>query len=674
MKKTSTVVFLVLVLMITSCTPETIDTPSVFTEVPNPAVTSTSTTSIKESPTALPTRLPTNTPYPPMPDVTPIYIGTPVTQSEEPISADNLERLAQVAQWGRGDISSVRFTPDGKSFVVGSDLGLTVYELGNLQAPPAWIPFESPILYQEMYFNDNGQYLILVNAKTSEKIEFKTGLSANPKDVTWLRPQVSKNNYSNLLVLSWDRSKKFQSIFSYEFNEEIFSEEVVTRKVLDESGKLLYEMPDDIPYVTYRDRVEPEGCDLGVFSPCGNALMALAMAPKQVEFSPLGDTFAVLYTVPSLWSSSSYNFLRVYDAEDGSFVMSMGGQEHPISSFAYTADSRSIGLAYLDGSVQIWDIGAFQARFGARHMNALINSVSYTSDSQYLLIQRRDELEIRRTSDGSMIGRFDAITYAVSPTENLVAIGDQGGMVRIRRIDNGENLLVFQAHEDLIYSIAFSKDGLYLATGGRDCDVKMWDAKTGKLLHYFEETRIDAYDLGSNSRIFAYHMEFIPNTDTVVGFGSWGTAVAWNINSGATKYVIQSAPLDYYNGMWTIKPHFPEFFGVDLAGNRFFINESGYDIDTGELTEQNEPLTAPKDCFAIGPKSLDEKLTFTLGYESREGQICVLNTDTRELIRTIPVEKTPSNYFVEWLYISPDGKQLLVTTVSGVSYIYQIIP
>lgn len=605
--------------------------------------------------------------------VIPVLIGTPIASGKQPIASENIDRIAQVAQWGRGQIQGVRFSPDGKFFVLGTALGLTVYDMNNLEAPPDWVSFDVPHLFNAMYFSEDGQHLLFLSGDESQIREFSTGKAKSPTGVNWIKPLNDFGSFYDVTVRSPDGSMEFRSRFKYEYNERLFSEEYVVREMYNDTGDLLYVMPDDIPYITYDDRVEPEGCDLGVFSPCGNALMSLAMSPGQTEFSPLGDTFAILYTVPSLGGSEKFSFLRIYDSSDGSFIMSLGGREHPISAFAYTPDAKSIGVAYLDGSVQIWNIGGDQARFGARHMNASIGFLAYTSDSKYLLIQRNDELEIRQTTDGSMIGRFDAAAFAISPRENIVAIGDDEGMVRIRRIDTGENVLVFQAHSDMIYSVTFSDDGLYLATGGRDCDVKMWDAKTGQLLHYFEETRIDAYDIGSNSRIFSYSMKFIPNTDRVIGFGSWGTAVVWDIDSGATQYVIQSQPLEFYNGMWTVKPHFPEYFWVDQQLKRFYINEVGYDLETGDTVDQITPAPAPEGCWAAGPKTLDGRFMITRGYNIHEGELCVLDTDTRELVKLIQVVPLGDAYFVDWPYMSPDGTQLLVTTTTGVILVYQVI-
>jgi WD40 repeat protein len=323
---------------------------------------------------------------------------------------------------------------------------------------------------------------------------------------------------------------------------------------------------------------------------------------------------------------------------------------------------------FVDGSLVLWDIKNARNAFGARHMNAPIERVEYSKNSEYLLIQRGEEVEVRLTSNGNLLYRFNAVDFAVSPIGSLAAFGEADGTVRIRNLETGKGIREIKAHEDRIYSLAFSPDGNYLASSGRDCDIKLWDVNTGKLLHYFEETTVDAYEIDEPSRIFSTYLKFIPNKNMVVGFGSWGTVVNWNVNSGATNYVIQSEALQYYNGMITIKPHFPEFFTVDDPNNRFYINENGFDLTTGEgLGAYQAPANLPEGCAPVGPKSIDQKLLFTLGVETHDGEICVLNAETMELLDLVLVP------WANWLYLSPDGKQLIVTAGSGIVYVIQVV-
>ncbi|MGB8252872.1 MAG: hypothetical protein WCF08_06625, partial [Anaerolineaceae bacterium] len=216
-----------------------------------------------------------------------------------------------------------------------------------------------------------------------------------------------------------------------------------------------------------------------------------------------------------------------------------------------------------------------------------------------------------------------------------------------------------------------------------DCMIKLWDVYTGELDHYFEATSANGYEGGpplegetdSNSRIFIYSIVFVEGTDQVLGFGSWGTVVSWDIESGATNYVVYSAPLEFYGGMMTIKPHYPESFSVDVDNQLFYINSKSYDLNTGKiLGEYDSTQGTPDGCAESGPVTTDSKLMFTMGYESRDGQVCVIDTQSMSLIQIIPVIPNPSYKFsVAGFFLSPDGKSLIVATTMGTVNLYRII-
>jgi hypothetical protein len=161
----------------------------------------------------------------------------------------------------------------------------------------------------------------------------------------------------------------------------------------------------------------------------------------------------------------------------------------------------------------------------------------------------------------------------------------------------------------------------------------------------------------------------------MIGFGSWGTVASWNPDTGATQFVVPSAPLDFYQGMTTIKPHFPEWFGVDVAGNRFMIDDNAYDLKTGAaLGEINLPQNAPAGCASKGERSKDGGLLFTRGYDNYYGRICVLDAATMQLLETI--ESVPhgdyDNLGPLWPILSPNGRTLYFPTQDGAVLVYQV--
>jgi WD40 repeat protein len=617
-----------------------------------------------------------------VPSVTPTdtisLIGTVLPEISETIGADTYQRLKRVGQWGRGSILGVGFSPDGKSFVAISELGWSIYNMGELDQPPQWVGFDRLLLFDEFAFSSDGTMIKFTSSDyqgdTVQLRGFPYGeILENGAGATWLEPDLTRE-YSDISLRSPDGTKLFKSALLYEFNEQIFSEEKTVREMYDANGNLLFALRDDAPYVTYSDRNGPEGCDLSVFSPCGNALMAVATTPVKALFSPDGSTFAALYDPPSLYSGimKAFSYVRIYGSANGDLLGSLGGFTKPIQDFAYSPDGRILAAGFVDGSIILWDVKSGKSILGTRHMNAPAWKLVYSYDSRYLLIQRAEELEVRLSRDGALLYRFDAVEFAVSPLRNLLALGDDEGNIQIRDLDSGQSIRSIKAHESRIYSLAFSQDGFYLASSGKDCDIKLWELESGKLLHYFEETAVDAYEIGSPSRIFHTYLEFIPGKNMLIGFGSWGTVVNWNVNSGATNYVIQSNALEYYNGMITLKPHFPEFFDVDTVTDRFYLNESGFNLVTGEsLGVYERPASLPEGCAPIGPVTLDKQLMFTRGYEAREGKVCVLHPETMALLGEVSV--MPENAGVEWLYLSPNGRQLIITVGSGVVYVYQIV-
>jgi len=611
----------------------------------------------------------------------PALLGTSLPSSSEPIGIDNYGHLSYVGQWGKGNILDLGFTPDETSFVVGSAFGIAVYDAHQIQEQPKWILFDPPFIYKNLTFSEDGEYLLLEGDTQQQIRRFADGqVVPYSSNINWHR--VSKLlDFQDTTMISLDGTRRFESLSTHE--EENWNVEISMRRILDaKSGSLLYELPDKTMYVNYDDYNEPEGCDLRSFSMCGNVYDPSAMVPYRVAFSPAGDTLGVLYRAWNLWNSNHYSILRIYDAASGKFLNQMGSFQKPIETFTYSANGRIL-IGYINGSIELWNARGQDITYTAWHFGAPIESLSYTNDGKYVYIQREGQLEVRRTSDGALFKRYDASIYALSPVENLVAIGDNGGNIRLQYLNGEKSDLQISAHKSRIYALEFSPDGKMLVSAGRDCAIRAWEVASGQFLHPFEKTVVNAYEEDfTSSRIFIKYFRFIPNTNQLLGFGSWGTVVSWNINSGATNYVTTSQPLEYYQGMITLNPHFPEFFAVDQSQSVFYINNTAYELGTGKLlSEHSLPKNLEKGCTPAGPKSKDGKLLFTIGYKNHEGEICILDTNDYHLVKSVVVipadsifeDVSPYN-LINWLFLSPDGRHLIVDTVSGTLLVYEVVP
>ncbi|NET36943.1 MAG: NACHT domain-containing protein, partial [Cyanothece sp. SIO1E1] len=87
------------------------------------------------------------------------------------------------------------------------------------------------------------------------------------------------------------------------------------------------------------------------------------------------------------------------------------------------------------------------------------------------------------------------LTVAFSPDGNCLATGDTHGEIRLYRVKDGQHLLTYQGHTNLIFGLAFSPDGTVLASGSGDHQIKLWDISTGSCLWTLQEHQDEVWSV-----------------------------------------------------------------------------------------------------------------------------------------------------------------------------------
>jgi YD repeat-containing protein len=75
----------------------------------------------------------------------------------------------------------------------------------------------------------------------------------------------------------------------------------------------------------------------------------------------------------------------------------------------------------------------------------------------------------------------------VSTDGDFIAMGGEDGMVQVWQASTGLPMFIMQAHSTYIFALAFSPDGQVLVSGSMDTGIKFWDMATGNCLqswHY----------------------------------------------------------------------------------------------------------------------------------------------------------------------------------------------
>lgn len=110
---------------------------------------------------------------------------------------------------------------------------------------------------------------------------------------------------------------------------------------------------------------------------------------------------------------------------------------------------------------------------------------------------------IWRNGQFKVTDRFNGIyRLAFSPDGKLLAARDQEMLVKVIDVNTQETLCEIEGHEQIISSIQFSPDSqlLLTAAGARE-QVKIWDARTGKLKGTIDTLGYEAYFNTSGNRI-----------------------------------------------------------------------------------------------------------------------------------------------------------------------------
>jgi WD40 repeat protein len=158
---------------------------------------------------------------------------------------------------------------------------------------------------------------------------------------------------------------------------------------------------------------------------------------------------------------------------------------------------------------------------------------------------------------------------------------------------SGEELLTLSGHTAEVYDVAFSPDGMRLATAGHDGRVSTWDATTGERLW----TRYNLSSLHENQAIFALAFSLdgtrlVTRSENVAKV--WDAVSGWRLGrlivSGVTWGVAFSPDGEYLaisredgaTGVWDITSEVPHLL-VTLGGHVGVVSRVAFSPDGTRL-------------------------------------------------------------------------------------------
>ncbi|SOE79098.1 WD40 repeat [Streptomyces sp. OV198] len=198
-----------------------------------------------------------------------------------------------------------------------------------------------------------------------------------------------------------------------------------------------------------------------------------APAVNSVAFSPDGRTLATATTAIGV---------QLWNAATGGLRRNLEDDTAAVTSVAFSADERMLATGSEDGTVRLWDPGTHRNLKTLPGNPSTVTTVTFSPDGRTLATGgvKDRTVQLWDTTSGhsraSLAGYSgEAGSVAFSPDSRVLAIGAIDGTVRLWDAATGSALATLTGHTNTVLALVFSSDSHTLLTAGADQTVRLWN-------------------------------------------------------------------------------------------------------------------------------------------------------------------------------------------------------
>ena len=216
----------------------------------------------------------------------------------------------------------------------------------------------------------------------------------------------------------------------------------------------------------------------------------------------------------------------------------VGHQDKGIRHILVTKDGKRAITGGMDRTVRVWDLETGKELKKLVGHNSWSWQIALSADEKNLFSASSVEGKVYRwdLESGRPIQTYAGHSQwvygvAVTPDGKTLFSGGAGNedkpkdfTIRLFDVETGKEIQKWEGHSGYVWKLAVSPDGTKLASaGGNDNSLKIWDIRTGKLLHDFKDAHAGQYVVS-----VAFH----PDGKTLLSGGRDAKARLWDVETG----------------------------------------------------------------------------------------------------------------------------------------------